>query len=445
MTKNNGDLSFKEIVKRYPDVPRLVIREIDTRLRGATLTDRAWERARESDALFDINGNAGDEPKQILGSAVLFRDGTSVGGLEAVSQSIQSPPKTLRKGSPYIIDVVYGELWLVDGQEPVEEVDFTQIPEFYGKKTSRGTPMEKVIGGSTPDCLHINVFGYCHFWKEKMPCKYCSYVPGFLKQGAPNSARTKESLEDIYETVNEALKEEGRWTAMVLVAGSDPTGGAPYENEINHYIAVLKTLRRCFGTEKIFARLVAGAAPKEQLERLAEAGATAYEPHIEVWDEKLFEWLCPGKAEYFGRQYWIDSALASVEVFGRGNVSNQVVGGAELAQPYGFKTIDEGLKSNFECAEFFAKHGIPTCCSVLQVGQGSIFFSQKQQSAPLEYYVRLVRGLRDITRKYRLGADFNDYRRCPAHPDTNFSRLDYHNVSNEPVAEEEKNVRRRKT
>jgi hypothetical protein len=164
-----------------------------------------------------------------------------------------------------------------------------------------------------------------------------------------------------------------------------------------------------------------------------------------VWDEKLFEWLCPGKAKYFGRQYWIDSALASVEVFGRGNVSNQVVGGAELAQPHGFKTIDEGLRSNFECAEFFAKHGVPTCCSILQVGQGSVFFREKQQPASLEYYVRLVRGLRDITHKYRLGVDFNDYRRCPAHPDTNFSRLDYNDISDEPVGEEEKNVRRRKT
>jgi hypothetical protein len=65
--------------------------------------------------------------------------------------------------------------------------------------------------------------------------------------------------------------------------------------------------------------------------------------------------------------------------------------------------------------------------------QGSIFFRDKQPSAPLDYAVRLVRGLRDIRRKYKLGVDASDYRRCPGRADTNFSRLDYYDISDEPV------------
>lgn len=435
MSKNNGELSFKEVTEKYSDFPHIVIRKIDTALRGIVLTDRALEKAKDESALYDVSSDLGlKSSKPIIGGAV-FRDGTFILGLDSLS--IQSPRKFIRKSFPYTLDVIDGKLWLLDGKEPVEEIDFVPIPEYYGKKTSRGTPMIKAVTSGPPDCLNINVFGYCHFWKEKLPCKYCSLVPCFLR----DNAHTKESLEDIYETLNEALKEEGRWTSIRLVAGSDPRGNSPYKNEVDEYIRVLDTLKRSFGTEKIYARLVASAFSKEQLLRLKEAGATAYEPHIEVWDKKLFESICPGKAKYFGWQYWVDSAIAAVDVFGRGNVCSQLVAGSELVQPGGFKTVDKALKSSLEGVEFFAKHGLTTSFCVLWVAQGCVFYRQKQGPAPLEYYVRLTKGMHEIRKKYRLAVDFNDYRRCAIHPDTDLARLDYSEISYEPVnAKEAKNV-----
>lgn len=431
MSKNNGELSFKDVVKKYPDFPQIVIRKIDTALRGVTLTERALEMAKREAALYDVSSDLGIKgPKPIIGGA-LFRDGTFVLGLESVS--IQSPRKFVRRGSPYTLDVVDGKTWLLDGKKPVEEVDFVPIPAYYGKKTSRGTPMIKVVTSGPPDCLNITVFGYCHFWKEKLPCKYCSLVPCFLR----DSAHTQESLEDIYEAVNEALKEESRWTSIRLVAGSDPRGDSPYGKEVDEYIKVLNVLKRSFGTEKIYARLIASAFPKDQLLRLKEAGATSYEPHIEVWDKKLFERVCPGKAKYFGWKYWVDSAIAAVDVFGRGNVCSQLVAGAELAQPNGFKSIDKALKSSLEGVEFFAKHGLTTSFIALYVAQGCVFYARKQKPAPLEYYVRLAKGMRDIRKKYKLAVDFNDYRRCAIHPDTDLSRLDYNEISYAPISKGE--------
>jgi hypothetical protein len=35
----------------------------------------------------------------------------------------------------------------------------------------------------------------------------------------------------------------------------------------------------------------------------------------------------------------------------------------------------------------------------------------------------LARGLHDLRIRYRLRADFDDYRRCGNHPDTDLSRL----------------------
>ncbi len=239
---------------------------------------------------------------------------------------------------------------------------------------------------------------------------------------------TQEGLDDLYETMNEALKEKGKWMNIVLLAGSNPTGNLPYDNEVDEYVKVLTTLRKSFGTEKVYAKMVASAFSREQLLRLKEAGATTYQPHIEVWDEKLFEWICPGKTKYFGRQYWIDSALSAVEIFGRGYVCTQFVGGVELMRPYGFKTIDEALESTLEGADFFARHGVGPIAIIHRLEKGTVFYAQKQKPAPLEYYVRLMKGISEIHRKYNLSVDFNNYR---CHPTGDMDRL--HTAAREGV------------
>jgi len=487
------ELSFEEVAKKYPDFPRTIMRKIDTALRGIIFTEKALERAKEEGAFYDASADFAclptrqseksplpvvaeplpvvAEPLPVVGG-VFFRDGTYVLGLESVTRGFHSPSATLvRSGEPYLLDLVNGKLWLLDGEprpfrqnnmadaeklscyslstqrkrrgEPVEEVYFAPVPRYFGKKTSRGTPMIKMISSRAPNRISINISsGYCHFFKEKLPCKYCNVIPWSIEKGLP----TLLNLEDLYETVNEALGEEGGFTSIHLTGGSDPRGNAPpllrfakqsggdkpYENEVNEYIKVLKTLERCFGREKIPAvnrngslpvQAIASAFPKKQLIRLKEAGLTAYRSNLEVWDEKLFQRICPGKAKYFGRQYWIESILQAVEIFGRGNVSTQLVAGAELAKPYGFKTIDEAIASDLECAEFFARHGIYTTFCILWVDRGSVFYREKQELPPLEYFVRLAKGVNEIRRKYKLSSDFNDYRRDGFHPDMDLARL----------------------
>ncbi|NJD53962.1 MAG: radical SAM protein [Candidatus Methanoperedens sp.] len=424
---NNAKPTLEEYVEKYPDVSRFVILKIDTALRGINFTDKAFERARETDAILEISNTGTKNAKFTIGG-IVFRDGTAARGLEEVQGRF---PKIVRghEGAPYTLDVVDDKLTLLDGDEPVEECFFKSRPGYYGKKTSRGTPMEDVVSAGRTDTLGVGgSFGVCQFWKEKLPCKYCNGVGSGLPRENRINGNTPEFLEDIYETVNEALKEKGRWTGFSAGGGSQPhSDNSPYEKEVDEYVKVLNTLKRIFGSKYIPIRLIASAFPEDQLIRLKEAGATAYEPHIEVWDEKLFEWICPGKSKYYGRQYWINSAIAAVDIFGKGNVCTQIVGGAEMAQPYGFKTIDDAVNSSLEGAEFYAQHGVSLSLHILRIGQTSYFSKIKHQAPPLEYYVRMAQGIRDIRRRYKIGADFNDYRRCSLHPDLDLSRLDYKN------------------
>ena len=260
-------LGYAELVAKYPEIPRFVIRKLDTALRGVTLTEKAFVRAREENGLYDFGPDLGADKYQLSIGAALFRDGTQVRGLDSLA--LKSPIVD-RKGAPYTLDVVDGKLWLVDGEEPVEEVDLVPTPAFYGKKTSRGTPMTKVLRGGL-NVLGINVFGFCQFWRDKIACRYCGSVQNFRM----DDRQTRETLEDLYESVTEALKEEGRYTSFALISGSDPRGDRPYDNEVNEHVKVLETIQRAVGNNRKFtARLIASAFPVEQQIRLKEAGAT---------------------------------------------------------------------------------------------------------------------------------------------------------------------------
>lgn len=57
----------------------------------------------------------------------------------------------------------------------------------------------------------------------------------------------------------------------------------------------------------------------------------SYTADLEVLDEKMFEWICPGKAHYVGYNNWKERLYQAVDIFGRGYVNTGIVSGIELA------------------------------------------------------------------------------------------------------------------
>ncbi len=81
-------------------------------------------------------------------------------------------------------------------------------------------------------------------------------------------------------------------------------------------------------------------------------------PNFEVWDRRLFELYCPGDGRYVGRDEWHRRILDSAEVFGARNVIPNFVAGVEMAEPFGFTSVDEAIASTTEGLRFFMSHGI---------------------------------------------------------------------------------------
>ena len=403
--------SYREIVKKYPDVSPFIITQIDVQRRGIFYTDAALERVnpaihqvkRPRFAVYEGRG---------VPTSLLQRDGTSI---------ISSETSTQTRRDPYTVDVVDGKTVLTDEGDVIEEVEYWEKPQFFDKNTSRGTPMSHVMD-ARPQRYSIYMSHYCHFWSTPgNGCKYCGIGAGGVKDKDKDGGRFHP--QDLRETMQEVVREKkGRFVGLLLGGGSILSGAEPFDDELEGYIAALKIVGEVFETRRFPCQVNSTALTRKQLERLYnETGITSYTTDLEVFDEEIYKWVCPGKsaaipyAEYKRRLY------DAVEIFGKGQVNTGIVSGVELATPHGFKSEEEALKKNFEQAEELTAHGVGLKHDIWNIVPGSIFFNQSNPS--LDYYVRLTKGFYEIMQKAGIPTYMDNYRKCGMHPDINLDRV----------------------
>lgn len=405
-------LTLREVVAKYPEIPFLIALKIDMHRRGVYYTERALSLVDES--IHQLGGThifgTRDGVLTKRPESLILRDGTSV---------LSTP--TPIEDNPYIIDKNGDQLVVMDNGEVLETVEFWTKPDYYDLKTSTGIPMSH-IASARPQRIYVMPSRYCHFWSHHQGCLFCDIVNNLKNQKDEIGLPSKLRPEDVYETFKEALKEPGRFTAVCLTSGSDFHGAEAFDSELEYYIEILQAIGANFKVKKFPSQLISTAFTQKQLERLYnKTGILSYTPDIEVLNEERFNWICPGKARWVGYQEWKKRLIQAVEIFGRGYVNTSIVSGVELAKPHGFQTEDQAIASILDEAEYLASHGVGTVNTIWAPRPGSYLGDQK--NASLEYYVRLTLGLHHIRRKNNLPIDFDDYRRCGNHPDSDLSRL----------------------
>jgi len=403
--------SYREILKKYPDVSPFVITQIDVQRRGIFYTDAALQRVNPAIHQVSKPRFAITEGSRGVPTSLLQRDGTSI---------IVSETSTQTRRDPYVVDVINGKIILTDDGDIIDEVEYWEKPKFYDKVTSRGTPMHEVLD-ARPQRYSIPMSKYCHFWS--MPgqgCKYCGIGAGGVKLKGTDSERFNP--QDLREAIREVVREKGRFVGVLFGGGSILSGAEPFDDELEGYIAALKIVGEFYETRRFPSQVNSTALTRKQLERLYnETGVTSYTTDLEVFDEEIYKWVCPGKsaaipyAEYKRRLY------DAVEIFGKGQVNTGIVSGVELATPHGFKSEDEALKTNFEQAEELTAHGVGLKHDIWNVVPGTIF--SKQSTPSLDYYVRLTKGFYEIMQKAGIPTDMDSYRKCGMHPNINLDRV----------------------
>lgn len=403
--------SYWEILIKYPSVSPFIITQIDVQRRGVSYTDQAIGKLDHR-----IHQTKSNEQGRLAPASLLLRDGTSI----ITSFTFASDHSTLSKRDPYLVDVVDNKIVLVDEDKIIDEVIFWEKPNYYDKFTSFGTPMGEVID-ARPQRFGLNMNKYCHFWDTPgHGCKYCGIGANGVKyKGCSNE---QVNFDEVRETMKEVIKEKGRFTGVVLTGGSILSGKELLDDELEGYINALQAIGTGFKTKKFASQINSTALNERQLIRLyEETGLTSYTTDLEVFDEKLYQWICPGKAAHIPYQEWKNRLYTAVEIFGKGQVNTGIVSGVELATPYGFPTEAEAIKVNLEEAEVLASHGVGLKHDVWNVVPGSIF--HKQSTPSLDYYVQITKGFYEIMRKYDISTEMDNYRKCSMHSSINLDRI----------------------
>jgi len=400
--------------KRHPKVSPFVILKTDVQRRGAVLTERARRAIRpEKDSTLYRGINL--ESNADIPWGFLLRDGTSV----LCTIEAEDPDRFERTREPYTIDYVDGKHVLADEGKALEAITWIPTPAYTWKKTRKGTPMWQVLI-ARPQRMDINLYQTCDFWKDGgMGCRFC--VAGATMKATKHDKAEIPDLDDIEDAVREALKQPGRYRSVFLCSGTILTGAEPQDDEVNLYIEMLQRVGKYFTERKVMSQIVATAFTEKQLRRLHdETMLCGYTADLEVLDEELFSWICPGKAKHIGYREWRERLYRAADIFGPGRVSSGVVSGVEMAQPHGFSDEDEALRVYLAEAENLARHGVSISQQIFHVEPGSVFF--RQRTATLEYLTAFAEGLDALSRKYGLTCHCDDYLTCGNHPNTDMAR-----------------------
>lgn len=398
----------QQVQELFPGISPLVILKADVQRRTVRYTEKALAAVDPS-----IHQTVGrwiyTEKQDLTPESLLLRDGTSI--LTAPLASADNP---------YWVDVVDGKTVLVDQGIVVEEVQYWTKPNFYDATTSSGKPMWH-IAHARPQRIEFNPYSNCRFWDNGKGCKFCSIASTYTRGKRESAKPLNLDLQDISETMAEALRQKGRFTSVFLTGGSIPQGRKVFEDELLLYIDVLQAIGVNFSTPKFPSQLLASAFDEDQLGRLYEnTGLMSYTSDLEVLSADKFDWICPGKSQWLGYSEWKRRLIAAVGIFGRGNVSTGLVGGVETAQPHGFASESEALQVTLAEAEDLAANGVSTVACVWVPYTGTVF--QNKKSPSLAYYVALAQGLQDIRTRFGLSIDMDNYRRCGNHPDSDLAR-----------------------
>jgi hypothetical protein len=202
-----------------------------------------------------------------------------------------------------------------DGRGSVP-VSLVPRPAFYDRKTRTGVPFSE-IGVSHGSYTLITPLRVCGFFASSVECRYCS-------SGLDRAARRAGAytVDEVVETV-EAVLEGGVSRIIYLSIGfsEGPDGGIEF---LKPYMEAIKRRFNCLVA-------VETLPPRDDrwIDETYAAGADSVLYNIEIFDQELFELICPGRARLIGRKRYMDALARAARIFPSGTVASHLMVGLE--------------------------------------------------------------------------------------------------------------------
>jgi hypothetical protein len=377
------------LLDEFSDTPRNIILHADILRRGVQLNEDLLEAGRSScitgiSTKLSSRAGRGEPPPP---SMFHFKaDETSVD----IKIDRRSPYEITRDGD--------GKYHLLCGGESFGEVRFSKRPSYTDKETSDGESCAALLMQRGPFCILVSPLDFCAYYTKGEACTYC-VLSAAMDAGV--KAKLMPPVPD-HGTIAEAVDMA---TRDIKLKDLKLCGGALYDTkkEARYYKKCLEAiLERIDPPEEI--QIFSQAFDEEDQRDLKALGATNLLFNLEVWNERLWPELLPGKAKAIGREEWIRRLTRAVEIFGRGHVGTGFVGGYECAPRPGFLSPDEALKSYLEGFEFLIERGIVPWFTVWTANP-KIGGFHSDDPPPTEFYLRLGGGLHELLEKHGVYPD----------------------------------------
>ncbi|MGD0236615.1 MAG: radical SAM protein [Syntrophorhabdales bacterium] len=390
-------MSIEKLYKQFPDVHPNIVLKTDALRQGIDISDAAMENFRQRDDLlwkgfhlfsYDFKKTKvyGDKIPWVL----RFEDGC---------------PMMVRTNerSPYLLDFRDDEFVISeDGEAIARKIYFERKPRWYDMRTEDGIQMSAIAQGQT--CLvFVTINKYCEFWNTGDQCLFCDINATLRDQKAGGEDVAARIDPDVVgEVVKTAVTVDHHYNQLI-VSGGTILGKYKGQTELDFYITRLNAIKKKLQT---WIPTCVQIAPydDEGLKRLHDTGFSSLEPNIEVWDKKLFKWICPGKDKYIGYDEWIKRAIRAVDFWGPGMVNPNFVLGVEMAKPHGFEDVGSAVKSTAGGWDFLMSHGVLPRYNLWTREAGSAFADQ--ESPPLQYFIEIQRAYAELRWKYKFDPPF---------------------------------------
>jgi len=394
------------LVRRFPHIPPEAVLKEDLLRTGigfaeSALTDNEHGEVKpKSYFIFSFD----HKPLKELGSAALRRPPEEValtGGPFDLRRTIVSV--RVNPDSPYRIGQDEdGELRLSLEGRTLADVGLPPMPEYYRYRLENGkSVMEIAPTIQWGYLIYLTVLRLCQYFGAKEECQFCDINHNWRQHKQAGRPYTGvKPVEEVLEALSIIHRYDPAGTSHAYtLTGGSVTSQVDGLREAEFYGRYARAIEENFPGRWI-GKVVAQALPKEEARIFKEHGIQIYHPNYEVWDERIFKLVSPGKERYVGREEWHRRILDAREIFGARYVIPNFVAGVELARPYGFETIDEAIRSTAEGLDYFMSRGVTPRFTTWCPEPTTPLGKANPEGAPLEYHVRLLEVYRETLEKY---------------------------------------------
>jgi len=390
-------MGIEDFYKQFHDVHPNIVLKSDVLRRGMNISDAALGNFQQRDDLFckGFHLFSYDFKK-----TKVYKD--KIPWLIRLEDSCPIMVRT-NENSPYLLDLTEGGFVIRENDEIVaRNIWFERKPRWYDMRTKDGIHMGAIAQGVV-NLVFVTINKFCEIWKSGDQCLFCDINATLKNQKAGGEdVAARVDPEVIAEVVKTAITVDHHYNQLIITGGTI-LGEYKGQNELEYYITRLNAIKEKLQVW-IPTTVQIGAQDDEGWRRLHETGFGSISPNIEVWDKKLFQWICPGKDKFIGYDEWIKRTIRAVDFWGPGRVNPNFVLGLEMAKPHGFEDVSAAVKSTAGGWDFLMHHGVLPRFNLWTIEGGSAFAGQ--QAPPLEYYIEAQKAYTELRWKHNFDPPF---------------------------------------